>query len=461
MSTKPKRVLSVFSLVMINVIAIDSLRNLPINAEYGYAIIFLYILGAICFLIPCALVTAELATQWPKTGGTYVWVSKAFGTKYGFLNIWLQWIYNVVWFPTILAFIGATLASIIDPKLATDRHYMVAIIIICFLLATYFNCKGMRVSSLISELGAILGTILPMVVIIILGLIWLHGHKNMAAHTSFIPNMHDMKNATFFISVLFSLIGIEMSAVHAEEVKNPARDYPRALLISSIIIMVSLIFASLAIAVAVPQNSLSMINGLNQAFKIFFASYHLSFLFPVLELLIIIGGFAGMAAWVIGPTKGLMIAARDGCLPKKLARTNKKNVPTNLLILQAVIVIILSLAFLLFPNVAAAYWILSALTAQLAVIYYITLFLAVIKLRKIEPKRSQHAFIIPFGKPGLYITAGLGILTCVLALGVGFIPPSSIKIGSTVSYELSLLLGIIIFAGAPFVIYKYQQRKQG
>src|SRR5262245_25822142 len=111
-----KKILGVFSLVMINVIAVDSLRSLPFSATYGFSLIFYYLLAAICFFFPVALVAAELATGWPNKGGIYVWVREAFGERWGFLVIWLQWIYNVVWYPTILAFIAGTIAYLFDPK---------------------------------------------------------------------------------------------------------------------------------------------------------------------------------------------------------------------------------------------------------------------------------------------------------------------------------------------------------
>ena len=99
-----KKTLSVTSLVMINVIAIDSLRTLPMGAEYGFSLVFYYLLAAITFFMPVALVAAELATGWPETGGVYVWVREAFGKKIGFITIWLQWFYNICWYPTIMAF---------------------------------------------------------------------------------------------------------------------------------------------------------------------------------------------------------------------------------------------------------------------------------------------------------------------------------------------------------------------
>ncbi len=69
MKVNKRKVLSVFSLVMINVIAIDSLRGIPMGAHYGFALIFYYVLAGLTFFIPSALVSAELATAWPQTGG--------------------------------------------------------------------------------------------------------------------------------------------------------------------------------------------------------------------------------------------------------------------------------------------------------------------------------------------------------------------------------------------------------
>src|SRR5689334_358993 len=109
------KTLGVFRLAMINVIAVDSLRSLPAGAEYGFSLVFFYLVAALVFFIPTALVSAELATAWPKTGGIYIWTRTAFGRHWGLLAIWLQWIYNVIWYPTILSFIAATLAYLFDP----------------------------------------------------------------------------------------------------------------------------------------------------------------------------------------------------------------------------------------------------------------------------------------------------------------------------------------------------------
>src|SRR5579872_1418054 len=103
---KKVRVLSLFTLTMINIAAIGSVKNWPLTAEYGLSSISYLILAALIFFLPLALVTAELATTWPENGGIYVWIKHAFGHKTAFLAVWLFWLLNVIWFPTLLSFIA-------------------------------------------------------------------------------------------------------------------------------------------------------------------------------------------------------------------------------------------------------------------------------------------------------------------------------------------------------------------
>ena len=458
--TPGKKTLSIFGLTMINVIAIDSLRNLSTNAANGLTIPLFYLIATVLFLLPCVLITAELATHHPKKGGSYAWVREAFGPRWGFVNIWLQWIYNVFWYPTILAFIAANIAYLIDPALANDKSFMLPMIVGMFILATVVNCYGMKFSSLVSSTSAIIGTIIPMGVIIALGIGWLWVGKPLAISPTvhhFIPNLTQTPNLAFLVVVFFSLVGMEMSGVHADSVKNPQRDYPRALYYSSLIVVITLILSSTAIAIIVPKSSLNIVSGLDQAFAMFLNAFHLKWLLPFVVLTMILGGFGNMAAWVIGPTKGLVVAAEDGAAPKLLRYRNKRGVPIAVLILQAVIVIALCGLFLLIPSFNTAYWILSDLTAQLALMFYIILFAAAIKLRY-TTKPNPKAFRIPGGKIGLWIVGLVGIVTCVGAILIGFIPPSDIQMINTTVYELILIAGVVIFSVIPLVIYWFVKK---
>ncbi|HXH54807.1 MAG TPA: amino acid permease, partial [Gammaproteobacteria bacterium] len=119
---QPKRVLGTFTLAMITVAAIISLRNLPLSAEFGLSSIFYFVVAALVFFIPIALTTAELATGWPRAGGNYVWVSEAFGKPVGFFSLWTAWMESIAWFPAILAFTGAMLAHLLTPLFPGLEH---------------------------------------------------------------------------------------------------------------------------------------------------------------------------------------------------------------------------------------------------------------------------------------------------------------------------------------------------
>src|SRR3990172_2430013 len=285
-----KKELGVFQLVMINVIAVDSIRTLSFSAVYGFSLVFFYLVAAIAFFIPAALVSSELGTGWPNRGGIYVWVREALGKKCSLFVIWLNWIYNVIWYPTIMALIAGTITYFFDPELANNKIFMCSAVLILFWAATWINCLGMKASSIFSTLGALIGTILPMVLIALLGIVWIMQDKPMQIHFTwdkFFPDGSQTGNLAFLTNVLFGLLGLEMAATHAAEMHNPKRDYPRSIFISVIIIL----------------------------FKIFVEAYHMPWLLPLIAAFIVLGGLSAVGAWVIGPAKGLMVASHDESLP--------------------------------------------------------------------------------------------------------------------------------------------------
>ena len=128
-----KEKITPFALVLLISGAIDSVRNLPGTALFGSTLIFFFIFSALLFLIPVSLIAAELASSWSEEeGGIYSWVKQAFGPNLAFFAIWLQWINTMVWYPTILSFIAATLAYLIEPSLAQNKFYLISVILIVF-----------------------------------------------------------------------------------------------------------------------------------------------------------------------------------------------------------------------------------------------------------------------------------------------------------------------------------------
>ena len=168
-----RRFLNVPLLALLNLAVMTSLRNLPLVSEYGWGSSFFYLLVAIIFLFPAALVSAELATGWTRTGGVYIWVREAFGPGWGFFAVWMQWVHNVAWFPAILSFAASALAYLFNPALANNKFYLISCILGGFWGFTFFNYFGLKVSSWFSAIGVVAGTILPGILLISLGALWL------------------------------------------------------------------------------------------------------------------------------------------------------------------------------------------------------------------------------------------------------------------------------------------------
>lgn len=455
-----KHRLTIFSLTMITVGSVDSIRNLPATALFGSQLISFFILGALFFLIPTALVSAELASGWAKQGGIYIWVKEAFGKKIGFLAIWLQWIENVIWYPTILSFVAGTIGYLINPTMAGNPYFLWLVIVTAFWGATLINLGGMRSSALFSNVCALSGLLLPMGLIIGLGAAWIVGGNPAQVQfdaQSISPHWGDKTLWVSLTAIMMSFCGIEIATVHANDVNEPQHAFPRALIYSVLIILATLILGSLSIAVVLPQQDINLVAGIMQAFDAFFSQYHLVWLMPVVALMLVMGGLGGVSNWIIAPTKGLLVAAEDGNLPEIFQRTNQQGAPFVVLIVQAVIVTVLSALFLFMPSVNGSYWLLTALAAQLYMLMYLLMFAAAIKLRLSAPNHHR-AFRIPGGLFGMLFVAGVGILGALTTLVVSFMPPNGINVGKVSTYEFTLIFGLMLMCLPPFISSWWQNR---
>lgn len=450
--------ITIFTLAMINVAAVSSIRNWPTIAEYGFSSLFFFAVAACIFLIPVCMVSAELATGWPKIGGVFAWVKEAFGHRVGFLAIWLLWAENVIYYPALLSFIAGTLAYVINPNLAHHGLYTLTVIVSVFWMATFANLWGMKASGWISSVGVIIGTMIPGCFIIGLGIVWyVTGCPTQISFNfnSLIPEISPSQ-LTFFSGVLTALGGLEMSAVHAKDVENPQKNYPRAILLSAILILGLYVLGVLAIAVVIPQAEISLVAGSVQAFSVFVNSYGLGWLTPILAVLLVVGALGTLSTWIAGPSKGLLGAAQSGDLPQFFRKINRHGMPVSLLLMQGIIVTLVSCVFFIMPTVSSAYWILNALVAQLYLLMYVLLFAAAIRLRYTRPD-VKRSYKIPGGFVGIWAIAGLGLVGSFLTFVIGFFPPAQIAVGSTFFYVLFLLLTVVLACLAPSLILWFKK----
>ena len=453
--------LSVMTLAIMNVTAVVSLRGLATEAIYGLQSAFYYLFAAIVFLIPTAMVAAELAAMFSgKQGGVFRWVGEAFGARFGFLAIWLQWIQSTIWYPTVLTFGAVSIAFIgVDPTtdaaLASNRLFTLVVVLVIYWVATLISLKGLGWVGKVSKWGGIIGTIIPAGILIILAAIYLlsGGTNNLNVHEGFFPNLANFDNLVLASSIFLFYAGMEMMGIHVMDVDNPKRNYPRAIIIGSLVTVVIFILGTFALGIVVPAKDISLTQTLLIGFDNYFKYLHLSWMGPVIAIALVFGVLAGVLTWVAGPSKGIFTVGRAGYLPPFFQKTNKEGVQRNILLVQGVIVTILGLLFVVMPSVQSFYQILSQLTVLLYLIMYMMMFAAAITLRYKLPKMERPFRLGAKGNGLMWLLGGLGFCGSLLAFVLSFIPPSQISVGSNKVWFLVLIIGAIVFVVIPFIIY--------
>lgn len=462
------------TLALMTVAAVVSLRGLPMMATEGLSMLFYIGFCVIFFLIPASLVSAELGGAFAdKQGGVYTWVSEAFGSRWGFVAIWLQWIQNVVWYPTVLAFAAGALAYLfMKPDLADAGWYNAAVILIVYWAAHLMTLMGAGFAARMTKWFMLLGTMLPGALIIGLGLLWiLQGNPvefltsadpagtsltKELAHARFFPHITGLSTIAFLAGIILLFAGIEVQAVHANDMQNPSKDYPKSMFIAAIIIFALFTLGSLAVATVVPAKEISLTAGLMQAFQSLLDKFGLKWATPIAGLFVAFGAIGGVMAWIGGPSRGLLQTAQEGEIPPFLAKTNSKGVQVSILIIQGMIVSALAMIYLIFEDVSVAFFMLSAMTITLYLVMYMLMYAAAIRLRMTRPDLPR-SYEVPGGMGGMWVVAGIGFLAVLFAFVVAFFPPSQLKIGSPEMYVGLVVGGLVVFIGLPLLIQAFKK----
>jgi glutamate:GABA antiporter len=427
------------ALAMMTTSSVASLRSAPTMAVYGLACVFLYVVPAIVFLLPQSLVAAELASGWP--GGIFRWVSEGMSPRWGMLAVWCQFAMTIFYYPTLLGFVASTLAYIVDPNLADSGVFTGAVIVIVFWAAVFVSSKGGvgAVAKLASN-GLVIGTLIPGVLLVVLGVIFLGQGNSSAApmDTSHIfPEWTGIASLVLIVNNFLSYSGMEMNAVHVSSLRKPGSEFPKAMFMATGLALVIFILPALAISWVVPAHELSLTAGVMQAFSAFFSDFGIEKLVPVVALALVCASLGGMLTWLAGPSKGLvLIGRREGYLPPFLQKVNAQGVPINILLVQGAITTVIGLLYALVPSVSSAYWILSVMTTQVYLIVYVLMFTAARNLRRDQPEVERG-----FKAPALTLMCVVGGLASIAAFIIGFVPPSQFADGSTGAYVLMIAIG--------------------
>ena len=449
--TTQKRFLNTRTLILITIVAIINLRNIPMMAEQGLSVLWSYGIAALAFLIPSALICAQSASQLPQAGGIYHWVQKAFGDRWGFFSIWSEWFNNLIGFPATLLFICDTVLHAILPH-QNHLNLILALTMLALLwLVTALNCKGIALSTKVSSVGAVIGTIIPATMIAIIAV---HFHSTHAIDWH-LMTQHQHFSATLGILVtcMAGYSGMQVTAFHTPNIIHPKKTLPKALFISIGLILVLTILPTIAIIMIVPHEQLDMITGIWQCFLIVFN--HNQWVSDVLLACICVGSFAALSTWMLAPARGLLQSTKDHFLPSYFEKINQKESPTRILILQAIIVSFFILWLYGSHHLSQGFWILAVLTSQFTLIMYCFVFAASIKNRWCLTV-DKDGFEMP--KFLTVIAALLGISSCLLGYILSFHKPDFLNDLSVSQYHQDLMIATAVYILVP-IYFIIKQKK--
>jgi amino acid transporter len=369
----------------------------------------------------------------------------------GFSAIWQQWIQNVVWYPAQLAFFATALAYVFNPALASNGLFTGFVILVVYWGSTFIAFRGVKAFASVSSIGFLAGTIVPSVGLVVFAILFLTGGgaSNLPAPAAadWMPAWTGITSIVLIVSNFLAYAGMEMNAVHVNEMDRPRRNFPRAIVLSAVLILIVFIFPTLAISVGVPADKVNLTQGVLQAFDVFFQQLGIPWATTVMSLLIVFGILASVVTWIPGPSKGLLLVGRQGYLPPALQGTNKYGMQSPIMIVQGLIVTVLAIVFAMIPSVQSVFWIFSAMAVQLYLIMYMVMFLAAMRLRRTHAD-VQRGFRVP----AMPVVGWIGFVASLLAFLIGFVEPAGSGVGQ-LPYTLFLVGGIVALGIWPFILY--------
>ena len=440
---------------MMTVGSVGYLGSAPATAVLGLASVFLYILPAVVFLVPVSLVAAELASGWQ--GGIYNWVREGISAPMGLLAVWCQFAQTIFYYPALLAYVGSTLAYVIDRRLAGNGVYTASVIIVLFWGGVLVSSRGVSLVTELSSRGTVIGTLIPGAILVGLGVLYLAQGNHSAAPMDtghVLPAWSGLASVVLLVNSFFTYAGVEVNAVHVDELRNPGRDYPKSIFLAMALVLAVFILPTLAIAWVVPAGHISFTAGVMQTVNSLMGHFGIRFAVPVIALALAIGALAGMMAWLDGPSEGLVrIGREEGFLPPYFQRVNGHGIEINILSAQAGVITLIALLYAFVPNVSRAYWIFTAMATQVYLIMYVLMFVAAVRLRRGQPDHPRG-----YRAPALIMLCGVGGVSSVVAFLIGFLSPSQLGHSSAVVYASVVAVGILgLGVLPPLLLHRYRR----
>lgn len=424
-----RRAMGFWDVLLFNIAAVLGPRWIASAAHNGTSSISLWVLAAVLFFLPTALIIIELSTRYPAEGGLYVWSKEAFGDFHGFVAGWAYWSYTVFYFPGLLTASVAMSVYIGGPKywvLAKDPHYLLWSSMALLAVAVILNIVGLNIGKWLQNAGGV-STYLPLLMLIGIGA-YLGFHRGSATHFSFqniLPHLN-LDTVNYWSQIAFAFTGMELVCAMSEEIREPRKTFPRAIYASAALIALIYIAGTMAVLVIQPAAGTDTRSGVFQGISGGAALLGIAWFGVVAALLVTVGNAGGVGATVAGVARVPFVAGIDQYLPAFFGKIHSKwKTPYIAILIQAG----LSGVILVLSQYKASWQDAYQLLVDAAIILYFIPFLymyaSVIKLAYRPDRAQDQGILVPGGKIGVWIAGLLGFSVTLLSIIFAMIPPET------------------------------------
>ena len=467
---KPK--FRLFSAVLATVCIILVGDAVAPTASIGNSQYFWWIIMLIGFFVPYGLISAELGTQYPSEGGLYTWIKKAFGKKWAGRVAWYYWVN----FPLWVASLADLVTSYLMQMLGVDMTWQLVLAIQVFYIALVSILGVLRISqsAWVSNLGAIVKFIF-MAGLGALGIYVLvtQGSANpITSFTDLLPLYNpdggiDFTGLGFVSLIIFNMLGFEVVSTFSNDMTNPKKEIPKAIILGGILIAIFYLLPSFGIGVAIPLEELSTDTGLLDSYSTLLSIIGFSAGLSK-AIIVIVGGLfiytlvANISSWSFGVNSVVAYAAEDGTFPKSWAKRNKNGVPYVVSIWTGIVALIISVAGILIANFAPEgseitnlFWTFFSLSLVTLLLSYVPMFIAFLKLHKKGPQ-VKNGYWISGGKVKITLFGIVPFILLLIALFFTLFPEFNLEM---FSYNWPLIVGacIAVLAGE-IMVYRMSKK---
>lgn len=435
MATEPalRRELRLWHVVLFNISAVAGVRWLAAAAHAGPESLALWLVAALAFFLPCALVVASLSRRFPEEGGLYVWTKRAFGEWHGFLCAWLYFISNICYFPTLLLAGVAVASYLFGPagiRYSEDARYGIPATLAALWIAFLLNLVGMRTGKWATTLGAV-SSYLIAALLVIFG-IAIASRQGVATRFHLIPKLN-FDSLNFWSQIAFAFVGLELAPILGGEIYDTRKVIPRAAWISGLGSAGFYIAGTAAMLALLAPDKISPLTGLAQAGELAGIRFGAAWLSPAFALLIAVSMLGQLTAFVAGNTRLPFALGIDHYFPPAFAKLHPRwATPYVSILMQGVLSSVLLLLMQFGENLRAAYQILVDLTVIATFLPFVYIFSSGFKF-------------------GQRIAGAAGLSITLLAIVLSAVPPPGIA--SVWIFELKVVGGALLLAAAAWPIF--------